>query len=89
MEKALGPEHPDVANGLHNLAALYVTQGQYAEAEPLLQRALAIREKALGPEHPDVANSLEYYAVLLRKTARDEEAERLEKRALAIRAKYD
>ena len=27
-------------------------------AEPLLQRALAIREKALGPEHPYVAHSL-------------------------------
>ena len=33
-------------------------QGNYAEAEPLYQRALAIREKALGPEHPDTAASL-------------------------------
>ena len=54
-EKALGPEHPDVANSLNNLAALYQAQGRYAEAEPLYKRALAISEKALGPEHPDVA----------------------------------
>jgi DNA-binding MurR/RpiR family transcriptional regulator len=57
-------------------------------AEPLHQRALAIREKALGPEHPDVAQSLENYAALLRGTARADEAEKLEARAEAIRAKY-
>jgi tetratricopeptide (TPR) repeat protein len=54
-EKALGPEHPDVATSLNNLAGLYRAQGKYAEAEPLYKRALAIREKVLGPEHPHVA----------------------------------
>ena len=63
-EKALGPEHPDVALSLNNLAALYRVRGRYAEAEPLFQRALAIREKVLGPEHPDVAMSLNNLAVL-------------------------
>jgi len=29
----------------------------YKEAEPLYQRALAIREQSLGPEHPEVATS--------------------------------
>jgi Tetratricopeptide repeat len=33
---------------------LYNNQGRSGEAEPLYQRALAIREKAFGPEHPDV-----------------------------------
>jgi tetratricopeptide (TPR) repeat protein len=51
MEKALGPEHPNVATSLNNLAALYKAQGRYAEAEPLYRRALEIWEKALGPEH--------------------------------------
>ena len=54
-EKALGPDHPDVAVSLNNLAGLYAYQGRYADAEPLFKRALAIREKALGPDHPDVA----------------------------------
>jgi hypothetical protein len=40
MEKALGPEHPDVAAGLNNLAEFYRLQGQYAQAEPLVKRAL-------------------------------------------------
>jgi tetratricopeptide (TPR) repeat protein len=41
-----------VAQSLNNLAGLYDSQGKYAEAEPLYQRALAISEKALGPDHP-------------------------------------
>ncbi len=87
-EKALGPDHPGVAIGLNNLAALYGAQGRYAEAEPLYKRALAIVEKALGPEHPHVATSLENYAALLRATGRGEEAKKLEARAKAIRAKH-
>ena len=55
MGKALGPDHPNVATSLNNLAELYRNQGKYAEAEPLYKRSLAIREKALGPDHPDVA----------------------------------
>ena len=51
-EKALGPDHPDVATSLNNLAELYRAQGAYARAEPLYERALAIWEKALGPDHP-------------------------------------
>ncbi len=34
------------------------TKGDYAKAEPLYQRALAIREAALGAEHPDLAATL-------------------------------
>jgi CHAT domain-containing protein len=64
-EKALGPDHLDVANSLNNLALLYQTQGgRYADAEALYQRTLAIFEKALGPDHPDVATSLNNLALL-------------------------
>ena len=47
-----------MAHSLTNLASLYYTQGQYVQAEPLYQRALAISEEALGADHPDVAHSL-------------------------------
>ena len=70
-EKALGPEHPDVATSLNNLAELYEAQGQYARAEPLYQRALAIAEKALGPEHPNMATFRENYAASLRRGRAD------------------
>ncbi len=77
-----------VATSVNNLGDLYHAQGKYAEAEPLLKRALAIVEKALGPEHPDVAASLENYAALLRETGRSDEAAKMEARAEAIRAKH-
>ena len=63
-EKALGPNHPDVAESLNNLAVLYRDKGQQPQAEALHKRALAIREKAFGPDHPDVATSLNNLAVL-------------------------
>jgi Tetratricopeptide repeat len=47
-EKALGPEHPDTATSLTNLAVLLNDQGDLAAALPLYERALAIRSKALG-----------------------------------------
>ncbi len=75
-----------MAQSFNNQAGLYQAQGRYAEAEPLVKRALAIREKTLGVEHPEVAQSLENYAALLRKTGRDAEAAKLEARAGAIRA---
>jgi tetratricopeptide (TPR) repeat protein len=82
----VGPDHPNVATSLHNLAALYRTQGDYAQAEPLFKRSLAIIEKALGPDHPNVATVLENLAVLYRATKRGSEAEALEQRAAKIRA---
>ncbi|MEE8513514.1 MAG: tetratricopeptide repeat protein [Gammaproteobacteria bacterium] len=75
-----------MATTLNNLAALYASQGRYAESEPLYKRALAIVEKALGPDHPNIATSLENYAAVLRKTGRTTEAANLEARANAIRA---
>src|SRR3954470_24151574 len=47
-QKLQGAMHPDLATSLRNLAALHVALDAYAEAEPLLDRALDIRNKALG-----------------------------------------
>ena len=84
-EKALGPEHPDVAVSLSNLADLYRDQGKYGEAEPLYQRSLAIREKMLGPEHPDVATVLEKMAELYERMDRPVESAECLRRAETIR----
>jgi len=51
-ERALGPEHADVAVSLNNLAVLYQNEGRYADAEPIYKRTLAILEKTLGPDDP-------------------------------------
>ena len=45
-EYVFGPNHPRIATRLGNLADLYATQGNYAQAEPLLKRALTISELA-------------------------------------------
>jgi tetratricopeptide (TPR) repeat protein len=63
-DETLGPEHPDTARSLDNLALLYKLMGQYEEALPLFQRALAIWEKVRGPLDPDTATSLNNLAGL-------------------------
>jgi Tetratricopeptide repeat len=83
-EKALGPDHPDVAEALNTLAQLYVRQGRYAEAEPLYKRALAIREKALGPDDPNVVSSYNSLADLYRAQGRHAESEQLRLKSRAI-----
>ena len=81
------PDDIGRSQSLSNLALLYHAQGRYAEAEPLLQRSLAIREKALGPEHPHVGTNLNNLAEFYRVQGRYAEAEPLHRRALAIREK--
>ena len=83
-EKSYGPEHPNVARDLNNLAQLLQATNRLEEAEPLMRRALAIDEKSYGPEHPEVAANLNNLAALLQDTNRLEEAEPLMRRALAI-----
>jgi tetratricopeptide (TPR) repeat protein len=85
IEGFSGPDHPDVATSLNNLASLLSDTNRTGEAEPLVRRALRIREASLGPDHPDVATSLNTLARLLSDTNRTGEAEPLVRRALRIR----
>ena len=86
-QKALGPEHPDTANSLNNLAMVLEAQGRLAEAEPLYRQALAIYQKTLRPEHLTTANSLNNLSTLLQAQGRLAEAEPLLRQALAITQK--
>mgnify|MGYP001178068917 CR=1 FL=1 len=45
---ALGPHHPSVGNDLAGLGQLYITEGRYDKARPLLERALAVYHDAYG-----------------------------------------
>jgi tetratricopeptide (TPR) repeat protein len=58
--------------------------GNFAEAELLLRRALALDERSCGLNHPNVATCLNNLAALLQDTNRVPEAEMLYRRALAI-----
>ena len=50
-----GPDHPDVAIRLNNLAALLQDTNRLVEAELLMRRVVDICENSLGREHPHVA----------------------------------
>jgi tetratricopeptide (TPR) repeat protein len=68
----------------NQLGLLFEAKADYAEAEQLKRRALAIDELSLSPDHPNLARDLNNLAELLRATNRLPEAEPLYRRALAI-----
>jgi tetratricopeptide (TPR) repeat protein len=65
-ENAVGPDHPDVATACHILGAMYMERERFAEAEPLLKRALEIRTRSFGPSHSDVISTRDDLAALHR-----------------------
>jgi tetratricopeptide (TPR) repeat protein len=72
------------AASLTQQADTYLSQGRYAEAEPLYKQALEATQQDLGPDHPDVAASLNNLARLYTRAGRYAEAEPLYDRAIAI-----
>jgi len=78
---------PDDAVILSWLGVSLDDSGRYVEAEPLLKRALEIREKTMGKDHPDTATSLNNLAGLYRAQGKYAEAEPFLKRALDIHEK--
>ena len=83
-ERLLGPDHPEVAAALGELANVYEAQGQRERAAEIQRRVLATTEKQLGPDHPDVAAGLVNIAAALGNQGRFDEALALYQRALAI-----
>lgn len=66
-ETALDPDHPRVAQSLHQLAGVYVQWKKFGNAEQLYKQALEISENAYGAEHPRVARELDALATLYQK----------------------
>jgi len=83
-ERAVGPNHVDVAASLNGLGVVYMYQARYAEAQSLHERALAIRERALGNEHQTVADSLNNLGLVHGNQGRYAEAVPLHERSSAI-----
>jgi tetratricopeptide (TPR) repeat protein len=84
-ERVLGPEDPNVAMSLSNLAALYHRLGRYEEAEPLFIRALAIREQTSEADDLGVSLILNNLAAFYESLGRYTEAKPLYERSLGIR----
>jgi tetratricopeptide (TPR) repeat protein len=71
--RLLGPDHPSVATGKDDLAAILDARGDKAEAEALYREALAMRRRRT-PDGPDVAESLNNLALFLKKQGKFDEA---------------
>jgi hypothetical protein len=65
-EARYGPDNPNIAIRLANLANVLCDRDRPAEAVPLLRRATAIDEAAYGPEHPRVTRRRAHLAAALK-----------------------
>ena len=80
----LGAESPQLASSLNAVGQIRFQVRDYAAAEPLLSRALAIREKVFGSEGHALVSSLNTLAALHDAQGSFERAETLLRRSLAI-----
>lgn len=83
-EAARAGDKRELAQRLELLGVIYGADGDYARAEPLLVRALELRETVLGKGDPEVAHTLNHLAELYRGRGLYARAEPLHARALAI-----
>ncbi|KAM3820765.1 nephrocystin-3 [Vipera latastei] len=86
-ETALDPDHPRVAQSLHQLASVYVQWKKYGNAEQLYKQALEISENAYGSDHLRTARELDALATLYQKQNKFEQAEHLRKKSFKIQQK--
>jgi TonB family protein len=80
----LGAGHPEMIIVLNDLTRLYLKQGSYASAEPLLLRLLDLK-KSKGEDHPEVATVLASLATVRQALGRHESAEQLWRHVVDIR----
>jgi tetratricopeptide (TPR) repeat protein len=66
IAETLTPDDPRRPTSLMNLAAAYLAQGQYPQAERLYQQTLLLQEQLLGPEDLQLVEVLQAYAALHR-----------------------
>jgi tetratricopeptide (TPR) repeat protein len=67
-----------------NLGALWMSQGRYQDAEPLLEQALELGEHAVGAGHPGLIRPVQMLADCYRLRGRFPEAGALYERALGL-----
>ena len=79
--QSLGNEDPAVASSLENLANLYDTRSNYAEAEHYYFWSLKIREKVAGVDHKLTKDTCAKLAWVYRAQGKNELAEEMDKRA--------
>ena len=81
-EAKLGPDHPNVAASLNNLADLYQPWANTPRPSRSTSAASRSARSKLGPDHPDVAASLNNLANLYQDMGQYAKAEPLFQRSL-------
>jgi tetratricopeptide (TPR) repeat protein len=66
FERALGPDHPDVASAALNVGSAAFSRGAVDDARAAFERALEIQRRTYGPAHPALARSLNNLAAVHR-----------------------
>src|SRR6185437_3588250 len=85
LARVLGPDHPDTLNSRNSLAAAYLAAGRVAEAIPLFEQILAVRQRTLGPGDSETLTSQNNLASAYKDAGRTAEAIRLYELNLEIR----
>ena len=85
LARVLGPHHPDTLNSRNSLAAAYLAAGRVAEAIPLFEQILAVRQRTLGPGDSETLTSQNNLASAYQDAGRTAEAIRLYELNLEIR----
>lgn len=83
-QRLLAGGDPLIAQGLANLASVFLEGGRYEEAMPLVQRAHAISAAAFGPDAFELAPILNTWAMVHEMRGEYAEARPLYERALAL-----
>lgn len=79
-----GPDDPETARSLAQLANLYLRWDRPGDALPLIQQALAIDRRRLGAGHPFIADALHDLGLVYEGLRRDDDARRAFNAALAV-----
>ncbi len=70
---------------LDTMGRVYTSLGLYPKAEPLIERAVQIRQQVLGPDDPATLDSQDALAYLYRFLGRQADEERLQRKVLQAR----
>jgi tetratricopeptide (TPR) repeat protein len=82
--KLTGPLDPSVVPDLDRLGPVYISLGEYANAEWIFRQALLIRESIYGSKNPDLISTVDGLAYSLFGEKKYEEAEPLYQRLLDL-----
>lgn len=82
---ALGQEHSETLDSMHNLAFALTCRGEHEEAEALLRKAVPIVVRVFGEDHPRTVHSLSCLTTVLRRDSKYAEAEVILRRIADIK----